>query len=105
MGQWSQFRIVSNFLKKHSGTQYPIYIRRVKMPADLDGTCEFRNTPKKHYLILINRKLTEHYSVDVVLHEVAHAMSWGKDKDFHGRNWGLAYSKIYRIYLEEFIHE
>ncbi|RDJ35667.1 MAG: hypothetical protein DWQ19_12680 [Crenarchaeota archaeon] len=102
--KWSHFRIVSAFLKKTAGTKYPIYIRRVKLPDGFDGTCEFRTTPKKCFLILINRKLSEAYSIDVAIHEVAHAMSWGKEKDFHGPKWGIAYSKIYRKYLKEF-HE
>ncbi len=100
--KWSHFRKVAKYLKKNADADCPIYIRRVKMHRDLDGTCELRTSPKKHYLICINRKLSEHYSIDVALHEVAHAMSWGKDKDFHGRNWGVAYSKIYRRYLKEF---
>lgn len=101
--KWSHFRKVSNFLKAQAGTKHPIYIRRVNMPADVDGTCELILKPKKHFLVHIDRNLSESYSIDVLLHEVAHAMSWGKEKDFHGYKWGIAYSKIYRIYLEEFL--
>jgi len=97
----SRFREAATFLKKNAGIAYPIYIRRMRMSFDLDGSCEFR---KDHFLIKVSRELNEDHSIDVVLHEVAHAMSWDKDDDVHGRNWGLAYSKIYRKFLDDFLN-
>ena len=67
------------------------------MASDLDGSCQFVDN---HFLVKVNRLLDEYHSIDVLLHEVAHVVAWEKDEDVHGRNWGLAYSKIYRKFLD-----
>jgi len=97
----SRFREAASFLKKHAGIEHPIYIRRTKMTSNLDGLCQFKDD---HFLIKVNQLLNEDHSIDVLLHEVGHAMSWDKDKDVHGRNWGIAYSKIYRKFLDDFLN-
>ena len=71
------------------------------MSPDLEGSCEFKDT---HFLVKINKKLNEAHSIDVAMHEVAHAMAWEKGNDVHGPNWGLCYSKLYRKFLDNFIN-
>lgn len=93
------FRKITRFLKTHAGVKYPIYIRRVKMAKTLDGDCEF-DAKRKCFLIRINKGLNEQHSIDVAIHEIAHAMAWGLDNDWHGSNWGRCYSKIYRKFLD-----
>lgn len=94
-----KFRQVAYFIKKSNVAEYPISIRRAKLKKGFDGLCEFKN---EKFLIRINQQLQESHSIDVMLHEVSHAVAWGKDNDFHGLNWGKAYSRIYRMYLEKF---
>ncbi len=96
----SLFRKVAHFLRNNAEVEYPIYIRRIKMPYDLDGLCHFTG---EHFYIKINKDLSEEHCVDVALHEVAHAMAWDKKGDDHGPNWGIAYSKIYRKFLDDFL--
>ena len=87
------------FLKK----KYPdqrVNIRRTTVPAKFDGMCEQKKD--NSFTIRIDKNLPEYYSIDVLLHEFAHVLSWSKDKNVHGNNWGIAYSKVYRAYLEEF---
>jgi hypothetical protein len=91
-------RKVANYFKKSNLAPYPLSIKRVKLKDD--GQCEFKN---KKFFIRINRELPENHSIDVLIHEVAHALSWNKDEDIHGPSWGKAYSKVYRIFLENFI--
>lgn len=96
----SIFRKVSVFLKKNAESDFPIKIRRLKLSPKFDGFCEFK---KDHFLIKINRNLGTEHMIDVLIHEIAHVMSWGMDEDIHGPNWGLAYSKIYRKFLKDFV--
>ena len=93
------FREVANFFKMSNIVDKPISVRRLRLRDGLDGQCE-KN--KDRFLIKINVDLPENYSIDVLLHEIAHALSWDKDADIHGPSWGKAYSKVYRMFLEKF---
>jgi len=94
------YRRVAKFYQNSNLAEKPIVIRRVRLKASLDGQCEIKNDV---FLVKINRILSENYSIDVMIHEVAHAVAWDKDVDVHGPNWGRAYSKVYRLFLENFI--
>jgi len=96
------FREVANFFKKANLIMEPISIRRSKLRNGLDGQCEKAND---RFVIKINTNLDENYSIDVLIHEFAHAVAWEKDNDVHGPNWGRAYSKVYRMFLEKFIND
>lgn len=89
------------FLKQHVGCHYPVQVRRVKLKC-LDGVCLFKNNA---FVIKINRELTPEHAIDVLLHEYAHTVSWKKEDDDHGPLWGVAYSNIYRLFLEKFINK
>jgi len=94
------FREVVNYFKESKLVVEPISVRRLKLRNGLDGQCEKIND---RFIIKINTNLIENYSIDVLLHEWAHALAWGKDADIHGPNWGKAYSKVYRMFLEKFV--
>lgn len=94
------FRKVSNFLKENKMIKKKVSVRRCNLRDGLDGQCEFKNDA---FFIKINKNLPENHAVDVLIHEIAHAIAWNKDKDDHGLNWGKAYSKIYRLFIETFI--
>jgi hypothetical protein len=94
------FKEVAIHLKQCKLATYPLSIRRTQLKCDLDGQCELQ---KELFVIKINKKLTEYHAIDVVIHEVAHAVAWEKDKDIHGPNWGKAYAKVYRIFLNKFV--
>lgn len=40
--------------------------------------------------------------LDTLVHEVAHVLCWDTDDDHseHGPEWGVAYAKVYRAYLD-----
>jgi hypothetical protein len=50
----------------------PIRVRLVKLRT-ANGTCDKKAT---HYLIEINRELPDEWKYEVLLHELAHALSW-----------------------------
>lgn len=96
------FKRVATHLRKSNLASYPLSIRRTKLKDTLDGQCEFKNDI---FIIKVNRRLAESHAIDVLIHEVAHALSWDKDADIHGPSWGKAYSKVYRIFLRNFVED
>jgi hypothetical protein len=90
------FRKSSRYLRLNLPLKHRVRVRRVKMPDHLDGDCCFKNG---EFRIRINRNLSENGALDVFIHELSHCLSWGHDDD-HGPEWGLAYSLVYRKFLE-----
>ena len=95
------FREVASFFKNSNLVDESISVRRVKIREGYDGLCEKKNDK---FMIKVNSNLNENYSIDVLIHEVAHAVAWDKDADIHGPNWGRAYSKVYRLFLGRFVN-
>ena len=52
-----------------------------------------------HYKVRINNEYTKDEMVETLIHEWAHLLSWGKDEDDHGDNWGIALALLYRTIL------
>lgn len=99
---YDYFREVAEFFKNSNLVDIAISVRRSKLKNGLDGLCEKKNDK---FIVKVNANLAENYSIDVLIHEIAHAVAWNKDTDIHGINWGKAYSKVYRMFLEKFIEE
>lgn len=96
MGEYKNFYSLTRFLKKEVPAVF--YVRRVKCPKGTLGDCVYY---RKKYYIRIEKSLPEISAMDVLVHEVAHSISWhGRDKDDHGPEWGRAFARIYRKYLE-----
>lgn len=84
-------------MKKSFNFGYPICTRRTRMPRGFDGDCSLN---RGKFIIRIDSSLPEYYAIDVLLHELSHCLAWEKEEDIHGPSWGVAYSEIYRKYLE-----
>ena len=98
--RYNKYYKIARYLKTHYSFDYPVIVRRTKMPANYCGECDFENG---NYLIKINKILSENSTIDTLLHEMAHAKSWEKDTEHHGPTWGKEYSKLYRVYEKEFL--
>jgi len=95
------YKKVVNFLKKAFPLPQPVSVRRLFISDNLDGDCQFKNNS---FLIRINKSLPEHEAIECLIHEYAHALSWDKcTNDEHCNEWGKAYSRIYRMFLKEFL--
>ena len=101
---------ITKLLRSEMPPPCPVVIRRVKM-NDNEGFC-LKKDQKFH--IRINKSLNETKTIDVLLHEWAHALTWKElnldelsDDEFrkaiHGPEWGLAYSKVYQLFEKHFI--
>ena len=84
---------------------------RKKLPKKIEGLCYKQG---KKFVISVERSLNEARAMDVVLHEWAHALAWNDlldnaktDDEFnklaHDASWGVAYSRVYQIYEQEFL--
>lgn len=89
------------FLKKNFPADLPVRVRRRKLSKALDGYCKLKDD---YYLIVICKEAPEHEAVDTLLHEWAHTLTWDKcPKDDHCNEWGIAYSRIYRMFVNDFL--
>lgn len=76
-------------------------MRRLKLSPDRYGDCTHEG--RKKFTIKIQNNLNEEHAIDIFLHEWAHILAWNEPGDDHGAAWGRAYSKVYRIYLKDFL--
>ncbi len=56
-----------------------------------------------YYQIVINKRKSFGLRIDTLLHEWAHCLTWlGAETDIedHGAEWGIAYARLYRTFLE-----
>ena len=80
-------------------TQYPVRVRRTKLPDGIFGDADYISKGKRHFKIRLCSKLTPEFLVWVLVHEWAHCMTWDlthSRHDDHGAYFGIAYSEAYQ---------
>lgn len=90
-------KVVRFFKKVFSDVN--LSILRKKMPKELEGLCIYFDNK---YTIHIDKKLGDSEAVNCLLHELSHIKTMLYQKDPHGSAFGIAYSKIYKLYEAEF---
>lgn len=96
--EYTNFLDLLRYLKNNLLLPFPIQVRRVRLCKGIDGDCQLKN---EKFIIRINRNLNENQAIDTLLHEIGHCLAWDEDNDeFHGPNWGAAYSVVYREFLK-----
>jgi hypothetical protein len=105
------FRVVEQ-LKIHLPPRRPVVVLTGRQFSSKDGDCSLID---RKFQIRVSRELNESQTVDVLLHEWAHALSWDTrvdtaaknrsvseyefDRLAHGPKWGLAFSKVYQCFV------
>jgi len=102
----SGFRKTARELRVLAPPVWSVSVRRCKMPDGTHGDCALiaKNGKPPHFKIRVCAKLPEEAQVFVLLHEWAHAMSWGSDSHrirAHGAEWGIAMSRIWQALVED----
>ena len=102
----NDFRNTARNLRVLVPPMWPIWVRRLTLPDEDHGDCAFVRESKKgpHFIIRLNRELSEDALIFALIHEWAHALSWGADTHRiadHGPEWGLAMSRIWQALLED----
>ena len=88
------WQLVERFEEK---LDVPFEIKLCQMKNGDIGECRWTG---KRYIIKVDRKASLTSKTDTLLHELAHAVSWRKEADDHGEEWGIAYSLLYRMYVK-----
>ena len=79
--------------------QAPVSVRSVRN-FNLQGEAEYNG---KVFTIKIRGGVSFDLKVDALIHEYAHCLTWFGEsfqQEEHSSEWGIAYAKIYRTYIE-----
>jgi len=100
----TDLRVVLRQLRVLNPPVWPVIVRRVVM--DDYGDCAFVKESRKgpHFVIRVSKSLDGMATIFVLLHEWAHALSWGSDSHRirnHGPEWGIAMSRIWQSLYED----
>ena len=96
------FKECLKILKKKLPPAYPVTIKYVDI-GDF-GVAELK---KKRFILYINPMQCEDLAIETLLHEWAHLISWAvgnnwyKWGEYHGPEWGIAFSRIYQVLYEK----
>ena len=76
------------------------------MPEGAHGDCALvaKDGETPRFRIRVDRAIAEEAQVYVLLHEWAHALSWGSESHrirHHGPEWGIAMSRIWQALVED----
>jgi len=87
------------WLRREFPAQHPVTVRSRPLKK-LQGETEYRKDCS--FYVRIRSDTSLDMRIDTILHEWAHCLAWfGADQEeFHSGEWGLAYAKIYKAFLE-----
>lgn len=87
------------WLKNAFPAQRPVSVVSKEVDKDLLGSAELLHG---RFKIEIGNKLCIQIKLEVLVHEWAHVISWfgAGHKEDHPDDWGLAYARIYREFLD-----
>lgn len=102
---WKRERLVRLLvdLRKVAPTPYPVIVQQRKLPGRSIHRVDGLTLRKGRRLyIVIDPRLTWAETVEVALHEWAHAATWRHDhleqrRVAHDHEWALCYGKIYSL--------
>jgi hypothetical protein len=85
------------WMRRNFPARYPVYVRSRQLKAE-HGYTIFAD----EFLLCINNKQSFPLRIDTLIHEWAHALTWfgAETHEDHSAEWGLAYAKIYRLFVE-----
>lgn len=87
------------WMKREFPGQRPVTVESCKVDKEFLGSAELAGG---RFKIEIGNKLCIRVKLEVLIHEWAHIISWfgaGHVED-HPDDWGLAYAKIYRAFID-----
>lgn len=102
--KWEHFSADALFPKVvkyfHKIMPHKFSVKRCKIDSKLEGDCCYKGG---RYHIRINNNLNDKESINCLLHELAHIDTMLEEEDdLHGEAFGVAYSKIYKLFEAEF---
>ena len=95
---------VLNILRKNLPLSSKVILRRI--PLSDQGWCCPAEDEDDPIEIIIDRRLSNEFQIEVLIHEYAHAVVMCRTKrvgDLHDSKWGIAYAEVYRCVLKYYI--
>ena len=88
------------WLRRNFPAQHLVCVRSRSLKED-QGETELIGLPTWFH-IRINRKQSYLSRIDTLIHEWAHCLTWfgAETHEDHSSEWGIAYAKIYRTFIE-----
>lgn len=103
-------------LRNRLPPRYPVDVLANQEFKTVDGDC---TQIGRRFRIRLSRSMAETEAIEVLVHEWAHALSWGRSlhevrkmsrlpwlefqRAAHGPRWGIAYSLVYRVLVTEIL--
>lgn len=88
------------WLRRNFPVEYSVSVKSIILKKEC-GYTEFG--AEGGFSVNINRKQSLALRIDTLIHEWAHVLSWFSAEallEDHSGEWGLAYAKIYRTFVE-----
>jgi hypothetical protein len=100
-----EFTALARHLRVLLPPVWPVRVRRV-LVSDGYGDCALVRESKHgpHFVLRVHKELDSSAQTLILIHEWAHALSWGTEThrvQAHGPEWGLAMSRIWQALLED----
>ena len=101
-----ELRHAESMLRRTVPCRWPVVVtlrRGLVQSWGLAGCADVGISPRHRCrvaMIDIDESLTGREAIDTLIHEYAHVVAWGTDKNDHGPNWGKAYARCYRAVVE-----
>lgn len=98
-GVYGSFEAVKRTLRETVRPRHPVRVRVCELEPDLAGDCDLIEGKRgdRRFVIRINEAVDETAKVLMLLHEWAHAISWHAPGPDHGKAWGRAFARCYRV--------
>lgn len=111
---WRDFAYMLRGLRKKIPPALPVSVRFCPLPDTILGQC---GRTAARFVIRLNSNMNQYQSIDVLLHEWAHAISWNFSLDklskkndpavkaafetvSHDATWGVAYARVWLVNIE-----
>ena len=91
---------LKRWLRREFPPRYPVTIRRTSFREKFHGYTVFLDDDLR-FVIRVRIDQSTALQIDTLIHEYAHVLAWfGLDEDVHAEEWGVAYARIYRAFIE-----
>jgi len=90
---------ILEYLEEELPCSFPVRLRLVRLKAEY-GYCNLKvpEDGDPYFVIVVCKGMDFLVTTDTLLHEYAHALCWetAPDREPHGPEWGVAYSRVYQ---------
>lgn len=96
------FRLYLKRLRSRLPADLPVKVRFVEGLERIAGDTAFTSKTDTHYLIELDKKISDDMAALLLVHEWAHALTkpW-ESREHHSNAWGVKSAKCWRVAVED----